>query len=233
MIENPLTDQFISDTYGSVLHVGLTSINTNGVTKVEDGLGNVTSLSIGLSGSGATITGKLTAGNIEYPENPIFIKFIDWLYPVGSVILSTETTNPSARFTGTNWTQVSQGRVIVGAGTGTDKNNITKTFEIGDYLDGEYEHNLTEGEIPDHYHHILNTDVINLGDGSPALASDNYANFRRNSSPAVGTGDYYFDKGSNTEPTLGKTSGVVTTETTTPLDLSTPSYGVYVWKRTS
>lgn len=36
------------------------------------------------------------------------------IYPVGSVIMQTTSTNPGTRFTGTTWVQTSQGRYIVG-----------------------------------------------------------------------------------------------------------------------
>lgn len=231
-MNNSLTNQFISDTYESLLHVGLSAIPSGVVVDVNDGIGQKTSLSLGLSGNGATISGSLTAGNIGYPQVNTFIQFIDWLYPIGSVILSTENSNPSSRFSGTNWEQVSQGRVIVGEGTGTDENNTQKTFTVGNNLDGEYSHQLSNNELPDHYHYIANTDIDQNNSSFTTLNTDNFLAGARNSLPAFTVFDYRLN-GTQTEATIGKTSGVVGNQSLTKINTTNPSYGVYIWKRIS
>lgn len=47
----------------------------------------------------------------------------------------------------------SAGRIPIGAGTGSDVNNITRTFRVGDNDNvGEYIHELTIPEMPSHSH---------------------------------------------------------------------------------
>lgn len=73
------------------------------------------------------------------------------VYPVGTVHMSLDGTDPGTRFGGT-WEQVAQGRVIIGAGTSTpDDNGDTRVF-TPDETGGEFEHDLKISEIPSHTH---------------------------------------------------------------------------------
>ena len=76
---------------------------------------------------------------------------VDMVYPVGSIYMSTASTNPGTLFPGTTWEAYAQGRVLIGAGTGTDSRSEKKTFAAGD-TGGEYNHQLTVGEMPSHTH---------------------------------------------------------------------------------
>lgn len=75
---------------------------------------------------------------------------LDMVYPVGSIYLSTNATNPAVLFGGT-WEAYAQGRVLIGAGTGTDSRSEQKTFAAGS-TGGEYNHQLTVGELATHSH---------------------------------------------------------------------------------
>lgn len=225
-----LENQFISDTYHSVLHTNLSAIPANTVVDVNDGVGQKSSLSIGLSGEGASITGKLTAGNLEYPENNVYMKFIDWLYPVNSVIFTVDPINPETRFVGTSWTRVSEGRFLVGAGEGTDKNNSSLVFEAENNLNGEYGTKITLNQIPDHFHHIANN-ISDHGLTFNSLNPDTY--LQKGGVTFVSTYAYELE-GSLDKPTVGKTSGVVgRSNSQDTINTINPSYGLYVWKRTS
>lgn len=72
---------------------------------------------------------------------------VDMFYPVGSVYTTTSDTKPEFMNYGT-WEEFAQGRTLVGAGTGTDSNNLAMTFNAGD-IGGEYKHQLSMGEMPD------------------------------------------------------------------------------------
>ena len=76
---------------------------------------------------------------------------IDMVYPVGSIYMSTNAANPSTLWPGTTWEAYAQGRVLIGAGTGTDSRSEKKTFTAGS-TGGEYNHQLTVGEIAAHTH---------------------------------------------------------------------------------
>ena len=62
------------------------------------------------------------------------------------IILTLDNVNPGTYLPGT-WILIGQGRDIVGVGTGTDKNGVTKTFTPGNNQ-GEYKHELTMKETP-------------------------------------------------------------------------------------
>lgn len=79
-------------------------------------------------------------------------------YPVGSIYLSVNDTNPSTWFGGT-WVQIAKGRTLVGVDTNdTDFNTVEKTG-------GEKKHTLTIQEMPSHRHEAKYGDVAG-GDGS-------------------------------------------------------------------
>lgn len=76
------------------------------------------------------------------------------IYPVGSILLTTDTTNPNTRFPGTTWAQVSEGLFLAGVGTGVDKNSLSQEILVGDLNSslGEYKHTLITSELPSHTH---------------------------------------------------------------------------------
>lgn len=74
-------------------------------------------------------------------------ELVDILYPVGYIYMSTNSANPGTLFPGTTWEAYAQGRVLIGAGTGTDSRSEKKTFAAGS-TGGEYNHQLTVGELP-------------------------------------------------------------------------------------
>ena len=71
-------------------------------------------------------------------------------YPIGSIYISTINSNPANYFGGT-WQAFGQGRMLIGAGTGTDANSVSRSFSAND-TGGEYDHTLTINEIPSHRH---------------------------------------------------------------------------------
>lgn len=66
---------------------------------------------------------------------------VDLFYPIGSIYMSTDSTSPQSRFTGTYWLPIYD-RFLLGAG------NAYKARAKG----GEATHTLTQREIPSHYH---------------------------------------------------------------------------------
>lgn len=59
-------------------------------------------------------------------------------FPVGSIKLSNNNTNPGTYLLGSTWTLVGQGLTLVGVGTGKDSNGISKTFTAGNNA-GKYQ----------------------------------------------------------------------------------------------
>lgn len=84
---------------------------------------------------------------------------VDLFYPIGSIYMSTDTTNPQSRFTGTYWLPI-YNRFLLGAGD---------TYKAGT-MGGEATHTLTKSEIPNHYH-----DEYLGNDGGPDSAPSGYS----------------------------------------------------------
>lgn len=96
---------------------------------------------------------------------------LDKFHPIGSLYLSANNVNPGDLFGGT-WVSYGEGRVLIGAGTGTDANGKQMTFTAG-ATGGEYSHQLTVNEMPSHNHSPSSTgkvQVANLGGGSYVVA---------------------------------------------------------------
>lgn len=94
----------------------------------------------------------------------------DLLYPVDSIIHGGP--DPSIRFPGTTWQQI-EGRVVIGAGTGTDDNDNPEAF--AEHAEaGEYSHQLTIPEMPAHTHDVRRH-VNEAEDASGSWSSDSGA----------------------------------------------------------
>ena len=98
-----------------------------------------------------TIQDRLTV--LENTVSNLKSEVINEIYPVGSIYMSTEDDTiekVQSKFGGT-WEKYSQGRTIIGEGTGTDSNGLVKTFTNGS-TGGEYTHTLNISEMPSHTH---------------------------------------------------------------------------------
>lgn len=104
-------------------------------------------------------------------------------YPVGSIYMSVNATNPSTILGGGTWERIAQGRTLIGEGTSD------KAFSAG-ATGGESSHTLSTSEMPYHNHSVTpHGDVsLSLDDGTAVMVSEvNYtANTPRNR--ARGTG---------------------------------------------
>lgn len=86
--------------------------------------------------------------------NKIKSSIFDSIYPVGSIYLSSDTTNPSTKFGGT-WIRVSGG-FIYGSVITEANTNTFNTGNIGTGVNTN-NHTLTVSEIPAHSHDFYNT----------------------------------------------------------------------------
>lgn len=81
-------------------------------------------------------------------------------YPVGSIYLSVNDTNPATLFGGT-WERISQGRFLIGAGVNEENSTDwwgsypagAENFPPGE-MGGEATHKLTVDEMPSHVHEV-------------------------------------------------------------------------------
>lgn len=206
MASTSLTNTNISDTYTGVLHTKGEPLPSSGLEFVYDGFGNKSSLKIGRDGEGIDVSGSLGSN------------FIDALYPVGAIIFSADNTNPGDRFLNTTWVQEASGKFIAGVGTGTDKNSDTHDVAVGDDTTvGEYNHTLTESEMPEHRH---------LGGAADRGSSI----FAFGSEPLAASTPSSIDTTSSNGDTTGYTTNVGGDGSHNNIP---PAYGMYVWKRTA
>ena len=96
---------------------------------------------------------KTTITSMQNQIDNIKGEVINEIYPVGSIYMSTEddtVEKVQSKFGGT-WEKYSQGRTLIGEGTGTDSNGLIQTFTNGS-MGGEYTHTLNISEMPSHTH---------------------------------------------------------------------------------
>lgn len=222
-----LTDQFIADSYEGILHTSNVPTTGTDTVQVYDGLGNKTSFKVGSDGNGGSFTGNLSASNYSIG---IYATLIDYIYPVNSIYLSTDNINPQLRFLGTVWQQVveAQGKFLAGVGLGNDglnDKNITSGNNSGEYLN-----TLSVSQLPAHTHTGVTGTVGSGGgaitSGEPTLL-DSLQSFDHQNSGHTSA------SGTNKILKLDGQVFLNNTGTGTPVNNCPPSFGVYVWKRTS
>lgn len=81
--------------------------------------------------------------------------FLKNYMPVGSIICSSKSTNPSSYYPGTTWVQVAPGRVLVGVGSSADASGNTDVrTKAASRSFGTYSVTLTVDNLPSHNHGI-------------------------------------------------------------------------------
>ena len=91
----------------------------------------------------ATNADKVLVSTDTY--KPLVDALLELIYPIGSIYMSVNDTNP-ADFLGGTWERWGQGRVPVGV----DENDTI--FKEAEKKDGEKEHRLITSEMPNHRH---------------------------------------------------------------------------------
>lgn len=137
------------------------------------------------------------------------------VYPVGSIYISTVSTNPANLFGFGTWTAFGAGRTIVGLDSGQTE------FDTVEETGGEKTHTLTTGEIASHTHTFRQKYALNNGT-SPSLNGDQILG--GSNGVYNGSADYY-----NAMPS-GNTGSSGTGEAHNNLQ---PYIVVHMWKRTA
>lgn len=154
---------------------------------------------------------------------------LDLIYPVGSIYMSMNATNPETLFGG-KWEAIAQGRCLIGAGTGTDSRKESKTFAAGD-TGGEYNHQLTVGELASHSH---------TGSTNSAGAHSHTTKIGYNSASGSGYGKYMppdsrvqrnDNLASNSAGNHSHTVSINNTGGNTPHNNIQPYISCHIWKR--
>lgn len=214
----------------TIVDSALSSTSTNPVQNkvVNSGLDKKLSL------SGGTMTGALTTKGIKLtsgtdygatlPSNPatnqLFFQtagtnfVLDNVYPIGSIYMNVNSTNPGTLFGGT-WEQI-QGKFLLG---------MSSSYPAGSQ-GGEASHTLTTEEMPRHGHNPAN--------------EAGYFGFITNSKKAFSIGDMGSQSGSGryypyasaefdiSRNTLTGTTGGGNSHNNMP-----PYLSIYIWKRTA
>ena len=214
----------------TIVDSALSSTSTNPVQNkvVNSELGKKLSL------SGGTMTGTLTTKGIKLtsgtdygatlPSNPaanqLFFQtagtnfVLDNVYPIGSIYMNVNSTNPGTLFGGT-WEQI-QGRFLLG---------MSSSYPAGSQ-GGEASHTLTTEEMPSHGHNPAN--------------EAGYYGFITNSKKAFSIGDMGSQSGSGryypyasaafdiSRNTMTGTTGGGESHNNMP-----PYLSIYIWKRTA
>lgn len=149
-------------------------------------------------------------GSGTYAEFPSVNNVADIIYPVGSIYMSVNNTNPTLLFGGT-WEQI-QDTFLLSAGS---------TYSAG-ATGGEATHALTESEMPAHNHTV--SPRYNWGATNKNVLYANGAVV--NAASNVGTGYASIDTGIDTRTTSTRGSGQA-------FNNMPPYLVVYMWKRTA
>lgn len=185
----------------------------------------------GLTGTPTAPTANVDTNNTQiatcgFVRNAIakFAPMLDTMkkiYPVGSIYMSTVSTNPATLFGFGTWEAMPAGRVLLAQG----KSSWGTTYNAGS-TGGEATHQLTVGELPQHTH-TASTNTT----GSHAHT---YRTF-------YGTTGYGPDGSSDREKTINTGSSGNHTHTVTINNTGSnqahnnlqPYIAVYIWKRTA
>jgi hypothetical protein len=216
----------IEGSLNSGSHTVTGNSNISGTSRI----GGTTTIIGSLSSGSHTVTGNSRITNridtntiyadtyLNLPVTDTKADLVNHIYPVGSIFLSFTNADPSFRFTGTLWVQVSQGRFVVGVGTGNDEIQ-NRVFTAGNTT-GEYNHTLTVAEMPNHTHSLdVDGEQFYITNDANTSGPNTFGRFR-----AQGPSD---DNDGRYCPQLPSTGGGQAHNNTPP------GFGLYVWQRTS
>lgn len=166
---------------------------------------NAQFVTVDLSGSSSGTTNLINADTLNgKPASDYVLK--TQLYPVGSIYISIEPTNPSSYFGGT-WEQI-QGKFLLGSST----NHSTGTTGGSEAVE------ITQDNLPNLKLPVTTTVRLN------GVAIDNdYGNL----------GDRLVTQQGATNTTVTKLASVSTGGLGEPINIMPPYLAVYIWKRTA
>ena len=93
---------------------------------------------------------------------------LDEVFPINSIYISMNSTNPSQLLGGGTWTRIAKGQTLVGL----DEND--SDFKTAEKTGGEKSHQLTIDEMPSHNHEYYSPIVQSVVPGNSTLVYGNY-----------------------------------------------------------
>lgn len=190
----------------------------------------------GLTGTPTAPTANVDTNNTQiatcgFVRNAIakFAPMLDTMkkiYPVGSIYMSTVSTNPATLFGFGTWEAMPAGRVLLAQG----KSSWGTTYNAGS-TDGEATHQLTVGELPAHNHTASTNTTGNHthqfqlygpnGNTNMNFPSDFDTNYARNKGTTLSAGNH------------SHTININNTGSSQSHNNMQPYLAVYMWKRVS
>lgn len=143
------------------------------------------------------------------------------------IFIDGDTRNPAEIYGYGTWIPFGQGRVMLGAGTGTDINGVNRAFSAG-ATGGEYSHSISTSELPEHSHTY--TDDY-LFENSASVTTVPATSKRNVGFINGGTGNGDLDNDNNTMVFTNKTTGSVGAGQA--MNVVQPFIVVQIWKRIS
>ena len=186
----------------------------------------------GLTGTPTAPTANVDTNNTQiatcgFVRNAIakFAPMLDTMkkiYPVGSIYISTVSTNPATLFGFGTWEAMPAGRVLLAQG----KSDWGTTYNAGS-TGGEATHQLTVGELPSHSH-----------EATTNTTGEHTHNIKGAGATGAGSGLLYGipNGGTYISSNAGNHSHVVAVNNTgsnIPHNNMMPYINVYIWKRTN
>ena len=160
------------------------------------------------------------------------------IFPVGSIYISmTDSRNPAEILGFGTWEALPAGHSLVAVGTATETHGDTTktfTFEAGKTY-GEFEHQLTVGELPSHGHLVRTWNVVNTDSRAMLYRYGRWENYTGGAFRVSGNWDNNVQN-SNNAPQGGRGDQAGTTEGTGDNAYHnnvSPAIAVYIWKRVS
>ena len=160
------------------------------------------------------------------------------IFPVGSIYISmTDSRNPAEILGFGTWEALPAGHSLVAVGTATETHGDTTktfTFEAGKTY-GEFEHQLTVGELPSHGHLVRTWNVVNTDSRAMLYRYGRWENYTGGAFRVSGNWDNNVQN-SNNAPQGGRGDQAGTTDGTGDNAYHnnvSPAIAVYIWKRVS
>lgn len=153
------------------------------------------------------------------------------IYPVGSIYMSTVSTNPATLFGFGTWEAMPAGRVLLAQG----KSDWGTTYKAGS-SGGEATHQLTVGELPSHGHSASTNTTGNHTHTHPGWQMGEGIRHQDGCSAIPQRGDQGGYNGTYTFSTAGNHSHTITVNNTGSSQSHNnmqPYLAVYMWKRTA
>lgn len=192
--------------------------------------GAVTAVGAMYSATPATTENSTRVATTAYVKNNV-VEIIKKVYPVGSIYMSTVSTNPATLFGFGTWEAMPAGRVLLAQG----KSSWGTTYNAGS-TGGEATHQLTVGELPSHGHSASTNTTGNHTHTHPGWQMGEGIRHQDGCSAIPQRGDRGGYNGTYTFSTAGNHSHTITVNNTgsnTAHNNMQPFIVTYIWRRTA